>query len=671
MAYAGMMLGQQVALLPGALPGASVGTGAAPNSYWSLYFTPGAYRFLDVTGYGGRVGEYDSLRPAEGGNFQGNYVSVAHHLSLLTRASVVSGSDYDFRSQFDVGQRLEFDADLRSFVQQQENYPFYSSVISPDIGTTETIPPGLVFGITRRLGTWQARLKLPKAPIHVFARGSWQARVGQTQLAYLDENIDNTCSTCHYTSQLQGVNYTTRDIGGGVEVNVGRVDLTYEHDFSSFHDRLGFPSAVFGPMLNEMEPGPVFVPDTPAGTYYLDIPAPNQYSADSLKLDWAASPKLAFNGQITYRRGRDVFTRNRSNALNSVSTLYWHPQPRVRITADYRQQNLLNDFVPYFALFGDVSYHEHWAGLKLDYKLRRNWDVEANYERSGISRSNAFLWPQIYSPDNTDPLQVVPSSFSNTEGLTLRYRRGARWRARLGYAWTGTHDPGYVTVPESNNRAFGDVVLVPTRRLTLTSDTNIIVQNAFPAIRRRNRFYLETGDAVLALVPQWKLDLGYSYQQNNLATYMALQNDSTVGYVLDEPFLPYHQLNQTYWLRSAYRYGEHLGLNLKIEHNAAHSGMLPDLNPNDYLLMGNGPLVEQGTFDPILFGEALDALELGSTKASQVAVGQWIGQGKIDYLLPYGARSGFILYYGSYTDRINPSLSGILRGYTLFIGKTW
>ncbi len=671
LANAGAMVGGWMAGFPTAMAGSS----SVPNDYWALYFTPGAYRFLDVTGYGGRVGEYDSLRSVEGGNFQGDYVSVAHHLSLLTRATVEAGSDFDFRSQFNVGHRFEFDAGLRSFVQQQENYPFYSSVISPDIGTTETIPPGLDFGIVRRLGTWKARLKVPKLPVHVFVRGDWQARVGQTQLAYLDENIDTTCSTCHYTSRLQSVNYTTRDIGGGVEVSLGSADLTYEHDFSSFHDRLPFPSANFGPFENEDEhlaPVPLSaLPDTPAGTYYLDIPAPSQYSADSLELNWIPSPKLVYNGQVTYQRGRDVFTNNPQKALNATSTLSWHPQSRVRITANYRQQNLLNDFVPYFPLYGNVSYHEHWAGLKLDYKLRRNLDVETLYERNGITRSNAFLWPQIYSPDNTDPLQVVPASFSNTEGLILRYHRGGKWRARVGYQWTGTHAPGYVTVPMSNNRAFGDVVLVPARWLTFTNDTSIIIQNAFPVIRRRNRFYNEAADATLVFGPPWKLDLGYSYQQDDLATYMALQNDPTVGYVLDEPWVPYHQLSQTYWIRSAYRYKQRMGLSLKLEHNAAHSGMLPDLNPNDYLLMGNGPLVEQGAFDPIAFGEALDALELGSTKGSQVEVGQWIGQGRIDYLLPYRFRSGFLLYYGSYSDRINPSLSGILRGYTIFFGRTW
>ena len=140
----------------------------------------------------------------------------------------------------------------------------------------------------------------------------------------------------------------------------------------------------------------------------------------------------------------------------------------------------------------------------------------------------------------------MPSSFSNTVGLALRYHGDARWNARAGYEWTGTHEPGYLIVPKSNNRIFGDVILMPARWLTFSNDLSIIVRNAFPVIQRRNRFYAETANATLIPVPNWNLNLGYSYQQNNLATYMAFQNDSAAGYVVEEPFVPYRQLSQTY-----------------------------------------------------------------------------------------------------------------------------
>ena len=99
--------------------------------------------------------------------------------------------------------------------------------------------------------------------------------------------------------------------------------------------------------------------------------------------------------------------------------------------------------------------------------------------------------------------------------------------------------------------------------------------------------------------------------------------------------------------------------------------MLPDLNPNDFALLGNGPLVQNGTFDSGLFQQALGALAFGATQGSQVNVPEFIGQGKLYYLLPYGFDAGFLLYYGSYRDYTNPSLNGILRAYSIYFGRSW
>jgi len=258
--------------------------------------------------------------------------------------------------------------------------------------------------------------------------------------------------------------------------------------------------------------------------------------------------------------------------------------------------------------------------------------------------------------------------------VALRYHPDARWNARAGYEWTGTNNPGYLIEAKSNNRIFGNLTLMPKRWLVFSNDTSIIVQNAFPVIQRRNRFYAETANATvspLKKVPSWDFELGYSYQQDDLGTYMAFQNDKAAGYVVDEPFVTYGQLSQAYWIRSAYKYKQRWGLNLGLTHSSAHSGMLPDVNPNDFLLLGNGPLVDQGTFNPDLFQQALSAIELGSTQGSQVNVPQFIGQGKFYYLLAHGFDAGVLLNYGSYRDYTNPNLNGILRVYSIYFGRSW
>ncbi len=661
------------------------GPAGSPNVFSALSVTPAQYREIGITGYGGRVGEYDSLDNSAGGAMESAYVSLSHGLTILTRASILAGSDYHVTSQWSMAKLLDAAIDLRSFVQHQDNYAFYSNVISPDITTSETIPRGAIFGVTRRIGNAHVRVKLPNLPIHLFVRGNWQARAGTTQAAWLDESNPSSdptaCTLCHFSSQFQALDQTTRTITGGAEAKLGQVDVTWEHTFSSFNDRLPFPTAYFGGFYTPNEPVPVDVPSTPPGYYYFDIPAPNQDSTDTVRLNWTPSPQVIFNGNVSYTRARDIFTQHPQNIFNAAETLNWHPIDRLRMTFDYRQQNLINNFVPYFALYGDVSYHEHWAGLRLEYELRRDLDLEARYERNGITRSNSFLWPQIYDIDNTDPQHVIPSTSANTVGLGLRYHRQKWWNARAGYAWTGTHDPGFVVVPKSNNRIYADATLLPTSWLIFTSDTDLIIQNAFPAVplpntpgdfQRRNRFYNETADASLIFQPNWNLDFGYSYQQNLLNTYMGLQNDNTVGYVLDEPFVPYNQLNQTYWVKLGSRFlSDRLNWNARVTYDSARSGMTPDLNPNDAALLGNAGLIQQGLFDPVAFGQALGALQLGSTLVSQVIVPEWIGQSKVYYLLPHGFNTGFLFSYGSYKDYLNPNLNGVLRAYTLYVGRSW
>ncbi len=662
-------------------PQAAETLGAADSAY---SITPGQYRLVDGTGFLGRVGEYDSLQQSAGADAVVASVLPQYNMTVVSRGNLSSADDYSARSQLTAGGRLQAGFNVRSFVQQQDVYPFWADVMSPDLAPiTDLVPSHVPFGIKRRLGDANARVKLPRLPVHLFVNGNWQARSGVTQFRYLDENTTPNCGElCHYTSRFQPVNYTTRKIGFGGDIDLGQVRLTVQHQVTSFNDRLTFPMATVGPFTPADEPPPAPIPVPPAvapGTYALDIPAPNQASTDSLNLNWTASDRLNFNGHAGYTRLRDTLTNHQENLFDSDETLNWRPLDRLRLTADYHQYNRINDFTPFYPLFGNVSYHEHSAGAELDYELTKNLDVEGRYRRSGTTRSNAALWPQAYSFDNTDLLTVVPSSFSNTTGMALRFHRGY-WSARGGYEWTGTHDPGYLIVPRSNNRTFADVSLAPVHWLTFASDTSVIVQNASANIplpntpgdfQRHNRFYTETASATLHPAPAWDLGLGYSYQQQNLATYMAFQNDTSVGYVVDEPAVPYKQITQAYWAQSAYAAKNRWGLNFRITYNSSRSGMRPDVNPADAALLGNAALISQAGFDPVGFGQALGNVQLGATSVSEVIVPQWIGQSKIYYHFPAKFEGGLVFYYGSYRDQLNPDLNGVLRTFNVYIGRSW
>lgn len=699
-----------------------------PNSYGTYSVTPGSYRFVDTTGFGGRVGEYDTLQQSAGADAAAVYVSTANHLTAISRANVLSGEDYQAGSQITAGEWAKFGFDMRSFVQQQDHYPFYAFPVldvppgstTPPDSTTDLIPSHVPFAITRRLGNAYAQFKVPRLPVHLFVDGNWQARSGISQFNYLDENttaavyapnptppptlINTTCGAqCHYQSQFQPVNYTTRNIGGGADVDLGPVRMTWQHTFSSFNDRLIFPTGTFtGPFTPENEglstvnPPPSGPPprDFPAGNYPIDIPSPSQFSSDRVSLNWTASPKLTFNGTVDYTRLRDTFTNYPQNAFDTDETVTWLPLQRLRVSADYQQQNLINNFTPYYSLYGNVSYHDHHEGVNLDYELPKNFDAEVYYRRGGITRSNASLWPQVYSMDNTDLQRVIPSSTSNTTGVALRYHDSSFWTARAGYEWTGTNNPGYLIVPGSNNRIFADATVNPIKWLMFSNDISIIVQNAFPAIplpnnpalapgfgtdisglppdfQRRNRYYIDTASATLRLLPEWNAGLGYSYQQNNLNTYMSLQNDSSVGYVIDDPFVPYKQITQAYWGETAYSIKKRLGLNLRVTYNSARSGFRPDLNPANPAGLGNQALISQGLFDPVGFGAAINNVNFASTQISEVNVPQWIGQSKAFYMFPHKFDGGLLFYYGSYRDYWNPNLNGVLRTFNLYIGRTW
>ncbi len=240
------------------------------NTYAAYSLIPGSCRFVDQTGFGGRVGEYETLQQSAGADVATSYVSTQNHLTIVSRGNVPSSQDYQAASQLTAGQWARLSFDMRSFMQQLDHYPLYAfpalDVFPPGVPPpaannclpsadcfTDLIPSHTTFAMVRRFGKAQAQVKLPKLPVHLFVKGDWQARAGVTQFAYLDENsfvpitgFSQACGAqCHYQSQFQSANYTTRNIGGGADFDIGSVRLTYQQKFSSFNDRLVFLTGTF------------------------------------------------------------------------------------------------------------------------------------------------------------------------------------------------------------------------------------------------------------------------------------------------------------------------------------------------------------------------------------------------------------------------------------------
>ena len=651
------------------------------------------YRFIDTSGYGGRVGEYDSLEQSLGGDFSFNYVDIPQHMTIKTSWDVLSRDDYDLKSSLTVGKWFDFGLSNRSFVRHlDDNSYFGAGVISPDIVRIDSVPPDSLLGIRRRMNKAYAKVQLPKIPVKLFVKGGWMARDGNSQMQYFDmggsgdptTDQQQGCANCHSGSQYRVYNYTTRNIAGGAEVSLGRLlKLTYQHEFRSFNDRLQNPSGLYG--IAGTIPTSEDIPYTTAGFYVNSVLPRHQTQADSLQVSMAVAHHVTLNGDLSYARTANLFTQvdprllltgnHSQNSFNADATLTWNPISRLRAIADFHEQNLLNEFVSSYSLsdptifhvFGNPSLHRRWAGVRLAYRLSPKFDLESYYKRMNITRSNADLWPQFSSPHNTDPLFVVPSSSSNIVGTAVHFDSAELWDARAGYEWTGTHDPGYVTDPRTNNRVFGDLTFTPVHWLSLGNDASIVLQKSFPVIQRTNRFYVDTSFVTIKPIPQWSIIGGYTYLQENLRTDMQFGNDSAVA-VYTQSLVPYKELDQTYSIGSTVELRKRLGLNVSFAHSVAHSGMRPDLNPADYPVF---PWTTDPSGDPQFPAHFAGALGIGSGIVSQMNVPQTLIGAKGDYHFKSGFDGGLRFNYGSYTDIIRPDLNGKLRSYTAFLGRIW
>ncbi len=621
------------------------------------------YRFLDSSGYGGRVGEYDSLQQSLGGDLSFVYVDVPEHMTIRTTWDILSRDDYDLKSRITFGKWLDFTLDNRSFVRHlDDNNYFGAAVISPDIIRIDTVPADSLLGIRRRMNNASLKVKLPEVPVKLFVKGGWQARDGNSQMQYFDMGgdgvvpIDNTrCANCHSASQYRSYNYTTRNIAGGAEVKLGNLlKLVYQHEFRSFNDRMPNPTDIYGTSDPNADTPPANIPLTPAGPYVHSVLPRHQTQADSMQITMAVAHHVTFNGDVNYARTINLFAQSdprlvdagdhSQNSFNADATLTWNPLSGLRAVADFHQQNLVNEFVSSYSLadptvfytFGNPSLHRHWAGLKLAYRVSKHFDLETHYTRMNITRSNSTLWPQFSSPDNTDPLYVVPVSFSNTAGAAVHFHSAELWNARAGYEWTGTHDPGYVTDPRTNNRLFGDVTLTPAHWITLGNDASMVLQKSFPVVQRTNHLYVDSIFVTIKPVPQWDIGGGYTYLQDNLRTDMQLANDPAVG-TYTQPLVPYKQLSQTFSIHSTYELKKRLGLNLNFARSLAHSGWRPDLNPADYPYF-TGAVPVAGYLTEAAFAAAFaGALATGAGPVSQVNVPQTLVGATGNYHL----RSGF------------------------------
>src|ERR1700687_1926870 len=370
-------------------PGAAQPAENVPEVTYHLTVLMPQYRFVNTSGYGGRVGEYDSLQQSLGGDLSFDYVNIPEHMTIKSTWDVLTRDDYDLKSRITFGKWLDFTLDNRSFVRHlDDNNYFGASVISPDIIRIDTVSPDSLLGIRRRMNNASLKVQMPKIPVKLFVKGGWQARDGSSQMQYFDMGgdgntvppIDTGCDNCHSGSGYRTYNYTTRNIAGGAEVKLGNLlKLVYQHEFRSFNDRLQNPQDFYGTADPNADNPPADIPLTPAGFYVHSVLPRNQTQADSLQITMAVAHHVTLNGDVNYARTNNLFAQSdprilasgdhSQNSFNADATLTWNPVCPLRVVADFHQQNLVNEFVSSYSLsdptlfyiFGNPSLHRHWG----------------------------------------------------------------------------------------------------------------------------------------------------------------------------------------------------------------------------------------------------------------------------------------------------------------------
>jgi hypothetical protein len=608
-----------------------------------------AYNWFNTTGFEGGAAQYTDLHNSFGGTLGFTYFSAPRDLKWALSANFITKNDYRYKTRLSWGNLLTVTASANSLISHPTALPFGTD-LTFDLNISQDLPNNQLFTKQRTWGRVRADLHIPHTPLTVFVRAENQAQRGFIPSRYFDMSSTTTCGVaCHETERGRSINYTTQTRGAGITLKTAKVMVTYEHDDTDAGSHFPAPYDYFGrvapsPPDDLLPPG---VSATPAGYYQHDLMPAHQDHVDMLSAHIAFSPETTLDANITRGRLNDVTAGNSATFTNAHALFHTDITNKLWGEVEYRQDNTLNDFQqPVYPAYPNADFRRFTGTLRAGYRLTPRWTVEGYYERRRTSRSNSDLFPQIYSPDNADVLTLVGLTKTNVLGAKAEYHHSI-WNLKGGYEWLSTTAPGYLTKPGLANRLYFDLNVMPSSHYFLANQASILWQRHFNGIQRRNNLFWDNLSFAILPTSTFHVTLAYGYQKEDLRTDLIYGTDP----FYEEGLVPYSAVVQSYSATATYDIERRMNLKVRAGHVSASGGWTPSL-PSQ---------ASMPYYPSVYFGSAY----------YNVDIPQDYADASLNYTFMKHLRTGFTLGYNSYSNKILPMYSGILRTAAVYIGGTW
>lgn len=604
------------------------------------------YRATGTSGNSAMAAQYERLGGSLGGSFALSVLDPGHTSLWKVRVDYLNQDDYKAAANYKYKDIFSFDISAQSLVKNSTKLALGPDLSPDDINFTDSVPAAAILQ-TRRTSTYfQAKLKVPSTPVTLYVKGDEQDKTGQVQQHFFDMGSDQACGACHLGSYERGMSYTTQHLKAGAIFDLGKkVSITYEHGWSQSQNNQAQPTDAYG--LTQSIPGdtlPPGVPSTGPGNLVHDVLPGHHGSMDMVKCHASLPASGTLNASFSKGTSEDTFTGNVMDVVSGNADYHQSLGQHAYVGLDAHLQENVNQFTPIFNQFPNASLRRNWETARLGLHATSNIDLEIYARRNAVERSEADLFPQVYSPDNTDPLKVVPYTITNTLGTSATWKR-AGIRIKAGYEWSAASTPGYETDPGLAQRASLDLTLTPSDTFIFTNSTSMLWQRHFTNIQRQGDYFTDNASLMVRPTEAWTLSFGLGYSQDDLKTDMVFGNDPAFYYA--QSLVPYKATGLNTSVTSTLLFAKRWSWTLTGQQGAAHGSFSPDSNALA------APSWNAATQESLV-----------NTPVRQLDTGLKVSLGA-------GFQLGCQVQYGAYRNWIQPELSGIFRAFTLGASKSW